>query len=323
MLLILTNVDIRAVGPNIWNAWKCGLLDELYYRALEEMEMAAGQPAERRAIRVERAKAKVRAGLADWDDETREAYVARGYSDYWLAFNTDEHLRHFELMRQTDATRKPLHVEARSHSSRDATEVTIYAPDHPGLFAQIAGAMSLSGASIVGAKVVTLANGMALDVFHIQDLAGRPFDSDDRLRRLAGRIEAAVVGNIQPARELQKMRARALPSRTRVFKVPPRVIFDNKASTSHTVIEVNGRDRPGFLHDVTSTLTAQGLQVVSAHISTYGERVVDVFYVKDVFGLKIEHEQKLQRLEHCLLEAIAPAEERKPRETEPEPAAAE
>ncbi len=101
------------------------------------------------------------------------------------------------------------------------------------------------------------------------------------------------------------------------------MIFDNKASTSHTVIEVNGRDRPGFLHDVTSTLTAQGLQIVSAHISTYGERVVDVFYVKDVFGLKIEHEQKLQRLEERLLEAIAPAEERRSQGMEPEPAAAE
>ena len=89
------------------------------------------------------------------------------------------------------------------------------------------------------------------------------------------------------------------------------------------MIEVNGRDRPGFLHDVTSTLTAIGLQIVSAHITTYGERVVDVFYVKDVFGLKVEHEQKLQRLEERLLEAIAPAEERRPRATEPEPAAAE
>lgn len=310
MLLILTNVDIRAVGPNIWNAWKCGLLEELYYRALEEMEMAAGQPAERRTMRVERAKAKLRARLVDWDDATRESYITRGYSDYWLAFGTEEHLRHFELMRRADTAGKPLHVEVRTHPLRDVTEITIYAPDHPGLFAQIAGAMSLSGASIVGAKVVTLANSMALDVFHIQDLTGGPFDSEDRLLRLNRRIEAAVVGNIQPARELQAMRVRALPSRTRVFKVPPRVIFDNKASASNTVIEVNGRDRPGFLHDVTSTLTAQGLQIVSAHISTYGERVVDVFYVRDVFGLKIEQPAKLQKLEGRLLEAIAPAEER-------------
>lgn len=309
MLLILTNADISAVGPNIWNAWKSGLLDELYYRALEDMEMAAGQPAERRTMRVERARSRLRARLIDWEDERRETYIARGYSDYWLAFNTEEHVRHFELMKKADDDGKRLHVEACTHPSRDVTEVTIYAPDHPGLFAQIAGAMSICGASIVGAKVVTLANSMALDVFQVQDLAGRPFDSDDRLTRLSRRIEASVVGNMQPARELQEMRRRALPSRTRVFKVPPRVIFDNKASVSHTVIEVNGRDRPGFLHDVTSTLTALGLQIVSAHISTYGERVVDVFYVKDVFGLKVEQPAKLQRLEQHLLEAIAPPDD--------------
>ncbi|MGZ8310224.1 MAG: ACT domain-containing protein, partial [Rhodoplanes sp.] len=322
MLLILTNVDIRAVGPNIWNAWKGGLLDELYYRALEEIEMASGQPADRRTMRVESAKSKLRARLAGWDDETLEAYIVRGYSDYWLAFNTDEQVRHFELMRSADRAGKSFHLEARTEMSRHVTEVTIYAPDHPGLFAQIAGAMSISGASIVGAKVVTLANSMALDVFLIQDLAGLPFDSDDRLKRLAKRIEAAIAGNLQPARELQHMRSRALPSRTRVFKVPPRVIFDNKASAANTVVEVNGRDRPGFLHDVTSTLTAQGLQIVSAHISTYGERVVDVFYIKDVFGLKVEHEQKLRRIEEHLWEAIAPPEDRRP-QVEPEPAAAE
>jgi [protein-PII] uridylyltransferase len=323
MLLILTNVDIRAVGPNIWNGWKGGLLDELYYRALEEIEMAGGQPADRRTMRVESAKSKLRARLEDWDKETLEAYISRGRSDYWLAFTTDEQVRHFELMRRAEDARKALYVEARSEPSRHFTEMTIYAPDHPGLFAQIAGAMSLSGASIVGAKVVTLANSMALDVFRIQDLAGLAFDSEDRLRRLADRIEAAIAGKLHPARELQEMRSRALPSRTRVFKVPPRVIFDNKASAGHTVIEVNGRDRPGFLHDVTSTLTAQGLQIVSAHISTYGERVVDVFYIKDVFGLKVEHQQKLQRIEEALLEAIAPSEERSPQKTEPEPAAAE
>jgi len=312
MLLILTNVDIRAVGPNIWNAWKCGLLDELYYRALEEMEMASGQPAERRTMRVERAKARLRSRLLGWDDTTREAFMARGYSDYWLSFGPEEHVRHFELMRQAEIDGKSLHVEARPHPSRDVTEVTIYAPDHAGLFAHIAGAMSLSGASIVSAKVVTLANSMALDVFQIQDLSGRPFDSDDRLARLSRRIEAALVGNMEPARELQAMRKRALPSRTQVFKVPPRVIFDNKASVSNTVIEVNGRDRPGFLHDVTSMLTAQGLQIVSAHISTYGERVVDVFYVKDVFGLKVEQQGKLDKLEELLLKAIAPPDDRAP-----------
>lgn len=86
--------------------------------------------------------------------------------------------------------------------------------------------------------------------------------------------------------------------------MPPRVVIDNRASNSHTVLEVNGRDRPGLLHDVTATISAQGLQIASAHVTTYGVRAVDVFYVKDVFGLKIENERKLRQLREALLRAL-------------------
>lgn len=304
MLMILSNADIRAVGPNIWNAWKRGLLDELYYRALEEIEMTGGQPAERRAARVERAKSKLIARLSDWDEHLRETYVARGYADYWLVYTTAEQEYHFQVMREAEQQNREMWVEARQQPMHDTTEVIVYAPDHPGLFAQIAGAIALTGNSIVNAKVVTLANSMALDSFQVQDMSGRPLESPDRLERLTQRIEAAITGKLHPDRELEAQRIRALPSRTGVFKVAPRVIFDNKASITNTLIEVNGRDRPGFLHDITSTLTAMGMQVVSAHISTYGERVVDVFYVKDVFGLKIEQPQKLAKIQERLLRAI-------------------
>ena len=90
---------------------------------------------------------------------------------------------------------------------------------------------------------------------------------------------------------------------------PPRVVIDNHASNSHTVIEVNGRDRPGLLHDVTAAISDQGLQIASAHITTYGVRAVDVFYVKDVFGLKVENERKLASLREALVKALATAEQ--------------
>lgn len=100
--------------------------------------------------------------------------------------------------------------------------------------------------------------------------------------------------------------------------MPPRVLIDNKASATHTVIEVNGRDRPGLLYDVTAAMTELGLQIASAHISTYGERVVDVFYVKDVFGLKVEHENKLKQVRARLTAAL---EDRTADAAEPRPAA--
>jgi [protein-PII] uridylyltransferase len=93
----------------------------------------------------------------------------------------------------------------------------------------------------------------------------------------------------------------------RAIHVPPRVVVDNRASNRHTVIEVNGRDRPGLLHDVTAAISDEGLQIASAHVTTYGVRAVDVFYVKDVFGMKVENERKLGQLRAALLEALTPA----------------
>ena len=99
-------------------------------------------------------------------------------------------------------------------------------------------------------------------------------------------------------------------SRTRVFRVPPRVLIDNSASASATLIEVNGRDRTGLLYELTSALTSLGLSIATAKIATYGERVVDVFYVKDVFGHKVDQDAKLKRIRERLLAVLTDPDER-------------
>ncbi len=303
LLLVLTVADIRAVGPDVWNAWKASLLRELYFRAQEEL--AGVLPSERQGERVEQAKSELKAQLVDWPSEEIEKHLARGYNDYWLAFDTETLAHHAKLIRKAEDEDSKLHIESRVERQRDATEITIYTPDHPGLFASIAGAMALAGASVVDAKVMTLTNGMALDMFWIQDANGHAYAAKDRLKRLCGRIETALSGRLHSARELAAAQEASLKKRTGAFKVPSRVLIDNKASNRLTVIEINGRDRLGLLHDVTAFLTASGLQISSAHISTYGERVVDVFYVKNVFGLKVDNEEKLRALRAGLLDIVS------------------
>jgi [protein-PII] uridylyltransferase len=149
---------------------------------------------------------------------------------------------------------------------------------------------------------------MALDTFWIQNASGNPFDKKESLKRLRERIADALEGKLQSSQEWKKLHKWASLSRTGVFKVPPRVLIDNTISAKYTVIEVNGRDRQGFLSDVTGALTGIGLQIASAHISTYGERVVDVFYVKDIFGLSVDHDNKIKQIEKALLAAIMPPE---------------
>ncbi len=302
LLLLLTVADIRAVGPTVWNGWKGGLLRELYLRA--EEVMTGGLSAARQS-RVQAARADLADGLAveGWVREDIDTHLARGYPSYWTSFDTATHLRHAQLVHEAEAAKAPLTIDSRIDARRAVTEVTVYTGDHPGLFSQIAGAMAVSGANIVDAKIITLTNGMALDTFWIQDAEGGPFEGAAKHEKLAATIEQVLMGRLRLQRELASRRSR-LPSRAAVFKVPPRVIIDNKASATHTLIEVNGRDRAGLLYDVTAAMTRLGLQISSAHISTYGERVVDVFYVKDVFGLKVEHDRKLERMRETLLKAL-------------------
>ncbi|HXC88952.1 MAG TPA: [protein-PII] uridylyltransferase [Stellaceae bacterium] len=303
LLLILTSADIRAVGPQVWNGWKAALLRDLYHRAVEVM--SGGLTAEPQDSRVAAAQAAVREKLPDFSDAEFAAFLKAGYPFYWLSFDAATHARHARLMLEAEANGAPLVVEKRVDAQRAVTEITLYTADHPGLFSRIAGALAVSGANIVDARIMTMSNGMAFDTFWVQDLSGEAFARPDKLARLAVVFENVLTGDLKPHRELA--RPPAFPSRTQVFTVAPRVLVDNQASTLHTVIEVNGRDRPGLLFELTRELTRLNLQVSSAKISTYGEKVVDVFYVKNLFGHKVDHPQKLDEIRTTLEAVLARA----------------
>ncbi len=307
LLLILTVADMRAVSPKVWNGWKATLLRELYSRVAEVL--AGGLSTGERDVRVARAKEAAALLLPDWTAEEIARFHALGYPGYWLGFDPETHARHARLIRDAEARGLPLTVETQPLPARAVTEVTVYAADHAGLFSKIAGGLAVAGASIVDARIHTLTNGMALDTFWIQDAAGGAFDAPSRLARLAVLIEQALSGRLRFAAEIRRASSALLGRRVRAIHVPPRVVIDNHASNTHTVVEVNGRDRPGLLHDVTAAISQAGLQIASAHVTTYGVRAVDVFYVKDVFGLKVENERRLEALREALLAALEGPEE--------------
>lgn len=300
LLLCLTAVDIRAVGPGRWNNWKATLLREIYYRA--EAVMSGGFAADHMGDRAAGIRDELAARLKDWSDTERDAHFKRGQASYWLYYDIETLERHAALVRDATATKKLLAMDTQINPERAVTELTIYAADHPGLFNKIAAAIAVAGMTIVDARINTFTTGMALDTFWIQDASGDSVDSATGLSRLEERIEQSLSGRLRVADELAKRST--LPSRTEVFKVPPRVLIDNKASNTHTLIEVNGRDRPGLIYDLTGTLHELSLQISSAKISTYGERVVDVFYVKNVFGMKVDHPEKMQQIEKKLLATL-------------------
>ncbi len=321
LLLVLTVVDIRAVGPGVWNAWKAALLRDLYWRTEEALSGAVAE--ESRKARVKDAKTRLGEALADWTKKDLKAHLARGYDPYWLSVDHETQIRHAMIVREAEKAKETLSVDTRTDRYREITEVTVYTADHAGLFSRIAGAMAVAGASIDAARIFTLANGMALDTFFVRGAHGGAFDRPDQRARLTAAIEKTLSGRMRPDRELAG-RDTAIPSRLGVFKVTPRVLVDNKASARATVIEVNGRDRPGLLYELTLALTRLQLMIHGARISTFGERAVDVFYVKDALGDKIENPARLAKIQKRLLAALgAPAQAKQKPEPKVEKTAVE
>jgi [protein-PII] uridylyltransferase len=300
LLLVLTVADIRAVGPGVWNGWKGQLLRELYVEA--EALMAGGDTTPARAARVECAKAMLAERLSDMPGPARERALSRHYDGYWLSFDDDTHERHARLAAAADASGELMALAAENHPMRSVTEVVVHTPDHPGLFSQLTGAIAVSGGSIVDAKAFTTTDGFAIDVFSVQDAEGGPFGDPGRIERLRQAITKTLTGKIMP-REI--MARRTTNRRSEAFHVRGRIEFDNDASATSTVLEVEGGDRPGLLYDVARAIFESGLSISSAMVATYGERAVDVFYVRDVYGHKITHPERLTQIRDRLTKALA------------------
>lgn len=306
MLLVLTVVDIRAVGPKVWNGWKGQLLRELFEAAQEVL--VAGHVESGRNVRVEAHKAELRARLGDWSDAKFKAYAKRFRDPYWLAESVDVQEQNARLIAKSGKGDDVLAIDFSIDHFQSITQMAVYTPDHPGLFYRLAGAIALTGGSIADAKIHTTSDGMAVDNFTIQDDAGLPFDDPHRLDRLKVRIEDVLKGRIR----LKDALAKKPPpmKRAEAFHVEPVVLIDNNASNRFTVIEVNAADRPALLYHLTRTLFYSKVTIASAHIATYGERAVDVFYITDLFGQKITNTNRLRALERRLMEAIKEGEDK-------------
>lgn len=252
MLLPLTVADIMAVGPDIWNGWKAGLLRQLYHLAYARMTGLQPEQEQKELTFFEKAIAKA-----------------------------------------------PLHHGSRIvllHGSGDTSQLVVSASDRKGLFATLAGAIAASGANIVQARIFTRSSGEALDVFDLQDHMGRAYENEKFIIKT---LRRALDGTLDIDGEINLRRSQQ-PRVKRTSRVPARVIIDNTASYLHTLVEINATDRPGLLYDITTALTAEGMNIHAAKVATFGRHAVDVFYIKDAFGLKIEHPARLASLEKAL-----------------------
>lgn len=296
LLLVLTVVDIRAVGPGTWNSWKRQLLSDLYEAAEEVLRL--GHKQRGRGERIAAKQARLAEALG-WTQENFHGHVRRLPEAYWIAEPDD--VLAINARQMAKAGDAQLSIEAAVDPDRGATLVSIYAADHPGLFYRIAGAIHVAGGNVIDARIHTTRDGMAIDNFLVQDPLGRPFDDPGQLARLNRAIEDALANRGKLA---DRLVAKPAPRpRAEAFDLQPNVLIDNRASNRFTVVEVHARDRPALLNRLAHALFQSKVTIHSAHVATYGERAVDVFYLTDLTGDRIVAPARLKTLEKRLLGA--------------------
>jgi [protein-PII] uridylyltransferase len=301
LLTILTVADIRAVGPGVWNGWKAQLLRTLYYET--EPVLTGGFSEVNRVQRVAMAQAEFREAMSGWSAQKLDAYSAKHYPPYWLKVDLPHKIEHANFLRESEQAGKTLAIMTGFDEIRAVTELTVLAPDHPWLLSTIAGACAMAGGNIVDAQIYTTTDGRALDTISISREFDRKEDEERRANRIADSLEKALRGQLRLPELVSKKAAHK--GRLRAFALEPSVIVNNQWSHRYTMVEVTGLDRPGLLYELTATLSKLNLNIGSAHVATFGERVVDVFYVTDLLGAQITSPMRQATIKRALIALFA------------------
>jgi [protein-PII] uridylyltransferase len=196
---------------------------------------------------------------------------------------------------------RPVVCEFSNDHERGVSELSVVTSDAPGLFARIAGILTLSGINIVDAELYTRNDGIAVDLIRVTDLEHRPIEDPARWQRIVQGL-SAVAGGAELDSKLAGQLERRLVKRVR--RGGPQVEVDNDVSAAETVLEVHADDRPGLLYRIARAVAANGCTIHRARITTHVDRVVDVFYIHDSDGNKITGRERLDTLRNALLDEL-------------------
>ena len=285
MLYLLTVADSMATGPKAWNDWMQTLLRDLFLKVLNVLEK--GELASREAVKVvEKKQYQVLSQASSPESKKDLEELFNVFSPRYLLYaNTDqivEDVRLYESLGENDFV-----WNITKSADANTRVVRICAKDRPGLFSSISGIFTLNNIDIIDAQIFTWRNQIALDIFNVKPPPDQLFE-DERWERAEKNLQSALSGDLDLAKAISEKMAAYRSFKTLGLKRPHRIVIDNDSSSFFTIVEVFTYDFPGLLFNITDALFRCKLDIWVAKIATKADQVVDVFYVRDFDGQKVD-----------------------------------
>ena len=285
MLYLLAVADSMATGPKAWNDWTSSLLRNLFFKVLNVLEH--GELATGRAVRTveKKRQAVIDAMTAEMAPDQLDMllkFMSPRYMLYTPAAKIPKHLQLYASLGD-----RPFVWQIEKSPGAGTRTVTICGKDRPGLLSRIAGVLTLNNIDILDVQIFTWRNNIALDVFEVNPPPDRIFE-DERWERACRNLEDALADRLDLGKELIRKENDATPIQPYTAERPTQIVVDNDTSSFFTIVEVVTFDFPGLLFRVTDALFKCGLDIWGAKIATKVDQVVDVFYVRDFDGQKVD-----------------------------------
>jgi len=303
MLYLLTVADSIATGPMAWNDWTATLLRNFFLKTLNVLEK--GELATAQAVEVVEQKKKEAVRSARNPGAKKRIKTLLGVMSprYLLYMPAPEIKRHIKLYDDLSSGDSGFIWLIEHSADANTRSVTICAQDRPGLISKIAGVFTLNNIDILDVQVFTWRNKIALDIFKVKPPPD-PILEDEKWNRTARDLGAALSDQLDLTAALKKKVRVYRHANAELNKKPHQVTVDNTSSSFFTIIEVFTYDFPGLLFSVTDALYRCNLNIWVAKIATKADQVVDVFYVRDVNGQKVDLPDQVTRIKAAIIERL-------------------
>lgn len=279
-LYLLTVADIRATNPELWNSFKQTLLQSLHTACSKILNRGLQQALDEADVinaRQSHALALLDANGVNRNDIQMLWGTFR--SDYFRQYQSIEIARQTETILAHEDSNSTL-ISTRRSVSRGATEILIYTPDSPTLFAMVTRALESLQLDVMSANLTTTRTGHALNVFYVLESDGSTISNKTRFDE----IKVGILNRLADTHDLADIEIGHVPRQARHFDVVMEVQFDSDTPHDGTDIYISAADRPGILSTIARIFNESQLIITGARITTLGERIEDVFSVVTLSG---------------------------------------
>ncbi|MGD1031346.1 MAG: [protein-PII] uridylyltransferase [Opitutaceae bacterium] len=321
-LYIHTYCDSRGTSAELWNSYKDMLHNKLFRYTMERLKLGSEIDASHEARKKMTQQELIAKNMPGISEDEITAHFSLLPDRYFIQTDTDEVALHIQMVNRllksitaadSVGSLRPV-LDWRDDLNRSITVVNIVTWDRAGLFYKLAGAFSVAGLNILGAKVISRSDHIAIDTFYVIEPGRGVVQSTAIQETFAQSLEASLVSNkdlypeiVAQAKRIAATRYLSTASQDPLqSSFPPTVDVYNELSMQRTIVEIQARDQLGLLYRLAKTISERGFDITFARIGTERGVAIDTFYIENESHDRVEGVERLHGLRDALVEVISP-----------------